>query len=177
MADAVQLQPLPWERVGEAADLRVAEHARRAGHAARPASCSVPAARGGEELVVRHRAPEEVRQPRGEFPVVDLGPLLAGRAFFEVVEVLRGEDADHRRSIRRAEVLARLEFALHDLEVAVDLRVGHRPSPGACGERFRRSRASARSPSLPGSARRVSSCRRRSGSALPFPPNRRSAVG
>ena len=53
-----------------------------------------PGSGGGEEFVVGHRVPEEVREPSGEFPVIDLGPLSLGSAFFEVIEVLRGEDAD-----------------------------------------------------------------------------------
>ena len=61
-------QPLPREVLDEGGRLRVREHPASLG--IKVASQLSPA-RQGKQLVVGHAAPEEVRQPRGQFVLVD----------------------------------------------------------------------------------------------------------
>ena len=77
--DVAQEQPLRREVVDERVGARVCEHAR---DLARQAARLRQLARGGdvEQLVVRHAAPEEVRQARRELHVADAQTVAPGCA-------------------------------------------------------------------------------------------------
>ena len=115
-ADAVQLQPLPWEVVDEAVDLAVRQQPV---HLLLQAFAVQGAAFGrGEEAVVGHRTPEEIREPGGEFPVVE---TFAGHrvALDEVDEVPGGQHALHRDAIGIGRLFARLAFGAVRLQIVL----------------------------------------------------------
>ena len=128
-AHAVQLQPLPRKVIDEAIGFAVREHPvhftlqydghlvrrvfrqigsrilRRAGS---PSYIFLEAALGrGNECIVRHRTPEEIREPRGEFRV---GQMLASHRFAldEVDEVPGRQHALQCDPIGIGHLLARL---------------------------------------------------------------------
>ena len=130
-ADAVQLQPLPREVVDEAAGFAVREHAidfLRQTFALERAPF-----RRGEERIVRHRAPEEIRKPRGEFRIRE---TLANHrvALDEVDEVPRGQHALQRHAIGIRHRLACLALFAIRFQILFQLLLFHRTTPGALGE-------------------------------------------
>ena len=113
-SDLVQLQPLMREGVEESCSFGVGQHAADL-RAQDFGLAELPLARGGEERFVRHRAPEEITQPRRELPVVRQLPVLAGGALVQVVEVLRSQGRHERGQVGRAEFLASLHLAGDEL--------------------------------------------------------------
>ena len=92
----MQLQPLPREVVDEAVGLAVRQHPVH--FLLQPVAIQRAAFGRGEQAVVGHRTPEEIREPRGEFRVVE--PFAGHRvAFDEIDEVPRSQHALHRDAI------------------------------------------------------------------------------
>ena len=130
-ADSVQLQPLPREVVDETAGFAVREHAidfLRQTFALEHARF-----RHGEERVVRHRTPEEIREPRGEFRI---GETLSSHrvALDEVNEVPRGQHALQRHAIGIRHLLAYLALGAVGSQILFQLPFFHWTTPGALGE-------------------------------------------
>ena len=130
-ADSMQLQPLMRERTREASDLRVGQHAVEL-LAKRGRFVQLARRGGNKQRVVRHRTPQEIRQPRRQLPIVDLVAPLGRRAFFEVIEILRREHAGHRGEMCYSELLAGSQLTFDDAEEASHLDVGDGPPPRAC---------------------------------------------
>ena len=88
---------------------------------------------GVEELVVRHRTPEQIGQARGEFRVREF--FAGGRvAFDEVDEMAGGEHALKGGAVGFGGLFARGAFRSVGLQVLRQLFVADRTSPGAFGE-------------------------------------------
>ena len=83
----------------------------------------------GEQLLVGHRAPQEVRQPAGQGEVVEFAGLLAEEQ--EVRRHQHGLEADAHRLLER---VLRVQLGLHAGEKRLDVLVGHRPPKGAAHE-------------------------------------------
>ena len=83
----------------------------------------------GEQLLVGHRAPQEVRQPAGQGEVVELAGLLAEEQ--EIRRTITALEADADGLLERV-LLGQL--GLDQGEERLDVGVGHRPPKGAAGE-------------------------------------------
>ena len=91
-ANPVQLQPLPGERIEEALNLRVGDHPVQL--RGQPiGGVKFTALRRGEELLIRHRAPEEIGEPAGQLKVIHLRARLPGGTFFEIKEATGDQHA------------------------------------------------------------------------------------
>ncbi len=89
-----------------------------------------------EQLLVGHTAPEEIRQPRRQFPVGD-GMRGVARRFVDFDaedEVRRREHRFQGESNARVEGIAVLFGRIDETEEASDLVVADGPAPGAFGE-------------------------------------------
>ncbi len=136
--DEVQLpqrQPLVGEVVQERRRLRVLEHPPDLGRQILP---QLPLCRQGEQLVVGHAVPEEVREPAGQLVLVD----RVGRAGRQVrrveldaeEEVRRDQHAVQRRPDAQFEPLPLLLGRVVEGQAPLDLVGLHRAAEGAGGE-------------------------------------------
>ena len=128
-------QPLAGEVLAQSAGARVLEHPPdlllehlRVGQA-------VPAGQL-QQLLVRHRRPEEVRQPRGERVIAQRVDAVAVRLrLHQEQEVRRDQHALERQPQRRLERVAARLAAVEHGQQAVHFRVPHRPAERPSGER------------------------------------------
>ena len=90
---------------------------------------SLPLLGEGEQFLVGHRAPQEVRQPAGQGEVVELAGLLAEEQ--ELRRDQHGLEADAHRLLERVLLV---QLGLDAGEERLDVVVGHRPPEGAAGE-------------------------------------------
>jgi len=129
-----ELEPLEAEALGQIARARVLEQAARLGFEVGGKLLRVGQL---EELVVGHRAPEEITQARGQGELADRMRVLGGRGLvlFGAEDELRRSqhDGDHRlgAGLPVAAVLLALE---EDLHVARDLGRRGRAAEGAAHE-------------------------------------------
>ena len=131
------LQPLAGEVLDEGTRLRVLEHA--------PRLCfqhvrllQVCLAGQLEQFLVGHAAPQEIRQPAGQFPVVDrldgLGIVGPSVDLDAEEEVRRHEHGLQGQADAGLEAVAVLLGHLDEAQQALHLVIGGRPAIGPAGE-------------------------------------------
>ena len=157
-----QLQPLAGEVARQLAGARVAQHALRLClEVARVAQLA--GARRLEQLLVGHRAPQEVREARGELEAVEVGAAQPARR--------RADRAQSGRGARRASSATGTVWSFLSRLTEASARVLD-PRPRAAGaRRARPARARSRASRV---RRRASAAGTRSGSRRP--PGRRPRV-
>ena len=106
---AVQLQPLPRKVVDETVDFAVAEQPIH--FVLQPLAVQVTLSGGSQQSVIGHGAPQEIREPRGEFPIVE---TFAGfRRPLDKIEEMSGDQYPlHRHPISLGSLFTRLAFGL-----------------------------------------------------------------
>src|SRR5690606_6196770 len=119
--EAARLEPLADEVLRERVRLRVAEHALDL-HANRFGIIELAARREREQLVVRHRAPEEIAEPRRELVIRERRVRAGRRVGFAPEQKLRRHEHGRDRVLQalpRREVEA--ESLVVDAQEALDL--------------------------------------------------------
>src|SRR5688572_22879996 len=133
LVEILQAQPLRRKARRQRFGLRILEHALDLrGKYTRSAQRA--ALRDFQQLVIRARAPEEERQPRGQIEIGDavvLAGTRGGRRLFKTEQETRaGENRLHRHADTRLEISAVLAALLIELVEAVEIRRGERAAIG-----------------------------------------------
>ena len=136
MLEVADLQPLAGEIFDQRRRLFVLQHSA---HLRVEILAQRAALRVREELVIRHRAPEKIREPRGERPFVDrVRRFRIVRLRLELAaekEVRRNENRGQRGLHALLEVAALLPRLLVNPHEPLHLLRRERPPKGACAER------------------------------------------
>ena len=140
--DVAQAEPLADEVLGERRRLRVLEHPLDL-PAQRVRLAQLPLLGQGEQLLVGHRAPQEVRQPAGQGEVVELAGLLA-----EEQEVRRHHHAQQADADRLLERVLLGQLRLDEVDERLDVVVASRVRRKARRAKSRRMRSASASGSF-----------------------------
>ena len=121
------MQPLRRERLAEPPGPRVGQHA--VGLPLQLALIAEPPLFGRrEELIVGHRAPEQRRQPAGQFPIVEPVSLDVFVTFGQKQKTLGTEDREHPGLDGIGKRRTGVELRLYEGDVAIEFVRRHRPA-------------------------------------------------